>query len=161
MHSVDLPLLQASLTSNDILIRDVADRILLAVDSAGGSNRRVALLGLSFKQNTDDLRESPNVALAEILLGKGLEVSIHDPLINLTKLTGTNLGYVRDRLPHLHKVLHDNPAAALKGAHVAVVFSADETARSAVAQAAPPVVFDLNGRMAELEMLAGYQGVGW
>jgi GDP-mannose 6-dehydrogenase len=161
MHSVDLPLLQASLTSNDILIREVADRILLAVDSAGGSNRRVALLGLSFKQNTDDLRESPNVALAEILLGKGLEVSIHDPLINLTKLTGTNLSYVRDRLPHLHKVLHDNPAAALKGAHVAVVFSADETARAAVAQAAPPVVFDLNGRMAELEMLAGYQGVGW
>lgn len=161
MHSVDLPLLQASLTSNDILVREVADRILFAIDSAGGTNRRVALLGLSFKQNTDDLRESPNVTLAEILIGKGLEVSVHDPLVNLAKLTGTNLSYIRERLPHLHKVLHDSPAAALKGAHVAVVFSADQEARDALIEAAPPLVLDLNGRLAELETLPGYQGVSW
>ncbi len=162
MNCVDLPVLDASLASNDMLVRDVAERILLAVDASGGRNRRVALLGLSFKHNTDDLRESPNVTLAEILIGKGLDVRIHDPVVNMAHLTGANLRYVQERLPHLQKVLHDDPAAALRGAHVAVVSSADRAVVDAVAAARPPVVLDLNGRLgAPLETLDGYEGVGW
>lgn len=162
MNSVHLPVLDASLASNEMLIREVADRILAAVDSGGGHNRQVALLGLSFKHNTDDLRESPNVSLAEILIGKGLDVQIHDPVVNLAHLTGANLRYVQDRLPHLHKVLHDDPAEALDGAHVAVVSSAHPDVLRAVREADPPVVLDLNGRLgAPLETLVGYEGVGW
>ncbi|MGH3517698.1 MAG: nucleotide sugar dehydrogenase [Haloechinothrix sp.] len=162
MNSVHLPVLDASLASNEMLVRDVADRILHAVDAGGGDNRRVALLGLSFKHNTDDLRESPNVALAEILIGKGLDVRIHDPVVNMAHLTGANLRYVQERLPHLHKVLHDDAAEAVAGAHVAVVSSADPDVVAAVVAATPPVVLDLNGRLsASLETLDGYQGVGW
>ncbi|MDQ3886195.1 MAG: nucleotide sugar dehydrogenase [Actinomycetota bacterium] len=168
MSCVDLPVLEASLTSNEILVREVADRILLAVDGAAsaapndGHNRRVALLGLSFKHNTDDLRESPNVALAEILLGKGLDVQIYDPVVNMAHLTGANLRYVQERLPHLQKVLHDDAADALDGAHVAVISSAAPDVVDAVVAARPPVVLDLNGRLgAPLEALDGYEGVGW
>jgi GDP-mannose 6-dehydrogenase len=163
MNCVDLPVLEASLVSNEMLIRDVAERILLSVDdAAAGGNRRIALLGLSFKHNTDDLRESPNVALAEILLGKGLDVHIHDPVVNMTRLSGANLRYVQARLPHLQRVLHDDAAAALEGAHVAVVSSADRDVIDAVVAARPPIVLDLNGRLgAPLETLDGYEGVGW
>ncbi|MGH3914198.1 MAG: nucleotide sugar dehydrogenase [Pseudonocardiaceae bacterium] len=172
MNCVDLPLLGASLASNELLVREVADRILHSIDSAAGAidgaaasdgpNRRVALLGLSFKHSTDDLRESPNVALAEILLGKGLDVRIHDPVVNPANLSGANLRYVQARLPHLQKVLHDDAADALRGAHVAVVSSTDRDVVAAVVAAAPPVVLDLNGRLgAPLEALDGYQGVGW
>lgn len=171
MNCVDLPVLEGALASNEMLVRDVADRILLAVDSAAGAadattsdgpNRRVALLGLSFKHNTDDLRESPNVALAEILIGKGLDVRIHDPVVNPANLSGANLRYVQARLPHLQKVLHDDAADALAGAHVAVISSTDRDVVDAVVAAAPPVVLDLNGRIgAPLETLDGYQGVSW
>lgn len=162
MNCVDLPVLEASLASNEMLVRDVAERILIAVDAAGGHNRRVALLGLSFKHNTDDLRESPNVALAEILIGKGLDVRIHDPVVNMAQLSGANLRYVQARLPHLQRVLHDDAADALDGAHVAVVSSADRDVIAAVGAAKPPVVLDLNGRLgASLETLDGYEGVGW
>ncbi|MGH3888741.1 MAG: nucleotide sugar dehydrogenase [Pseudonocardiaceae bacterium] len=165
MNSVDLPVLQGALVSNEMLVRDVAERILHSMDDAvvgGGHNRRVALLGLSFKHNTDDLRESPNVALAEILLGKGLDVRIHDPIVNMAHLTGANLRYVQARLPHLQRVLHDDAVGALDGAHVAVVSSADRDVMDAVVAARPPVVLDLNGRLgAPLETLDGYQGVGW
>ncbi len=165
MNCVDLPLLAGSLASNEMLVRDVADRVLHAVDDAaasGGHNRRVALLGLSFKHNTDDLRESPNVALAEILIGKGLDVRIHDPVVNPAHLSGANLRYVQARLPHLQKVLHDDAADALHGAHVAIVSSSARDVVDAVVAAKPPVVLDLNGRLgAPLETLDGYQGVGW
>ncbi|WP_300015990.1 nucleotide sugar dehydrogenase [Pseudonocardia sp.] len=162
MNSVDLPVLQGTLASNEMLVREVADRVLHAVEDDGGTNRRVALLGLSFKHLTDDLRESPNVALAEILIGKGIEVSVHDPVVNMAHLSGANLRYVQDRLPHLQKVLHDDPADALRGAHVAIVSSADPAVVAAVEAADPPVVIDLNGRLGDgFEALAGYRGVGW
>lgn len=161
MNTVDMPVLTGAMASNEILVRDLADRILQAVDATGGHNRRVALLGLAFKHQTDDLRESPNVELAEILIGKGLEVRIHDPVVTPAKLSGANLQYVQAKLPHLRKVLHDDPAEALLGAHVAVVSCAQPQVMAAVLDAAPPVVLDVDGRLAPLERLSGYQGVGW
>ena len=161
MNSVDLPVLAGTMASNEILVRDVADRVLRAIDGAGGENRRVAMLGLSFKHLTDDLRESPNVALAEILIGKGVDVSIHDPIVNMSKLSGANLRYVQAKLPHLQRVLFDDPAAALAGVHVAVVSSAAPAVVDAIIAANPAVVIDLSGRLPQLEALAGYEGVGW
>jgi GDP-mannose 6-dehydrogenase len=162
MNYVDLPLLQGALTSNEMLIRDLTERILRSVEENGITNRRVALLGLSFKHQTDDLRESPNVALAEILIGKGIDVLIHDPVVNPAQLSGANLRYVQSRLPHLQKVLYDTASNALEGAQVAVVSTADPQVVSAVVQARPRVVYDLHGRLgADFEALDGYQGVGW
>lgn len=159
MNCVDLPLLESTLATNDMLVRDVAERVLAAVDASG--NRRVALLGLSFKHLTDDLRESPNVALAEMLIGKGVDVRVHDPVVNMARLSGANLRYVQAKLPHLQKALHDDPTEALEGAHVAIVSSADAAVVDAVVDANPAVVIDLNGRLGKLEALAGYEGVGW
>lgn len=162
MNSVDLPLLQGALVSNDMLIRELVDRILRSVEEAGHPNRRVALLGLSFKHQTDDLRESPNVALAETLIGKGIDVRIHDPVVNPALLRGANLRYIQSRLPHLQRVLHDAASDALDDARVAVVSTADPHVVRAVVQARPRVVYDLHGRLgADFEALEGYEGVGW
>jgi GDP-mannose 6-dehydrogenase len=162
MNSVDLPVLQGALVSNDMLIRDFAERVVRSVEKNDTTNRRVALLGLSFKHQTDDLRESPNVAVAEILIGKGIDVRIHDPVVNPGRLSGANLRYVQSRLPHLQRVLHDTAPSALDGAQVAVVSTADPHAVGAVVQARPRIVYDLHGRLgADFEALDGYQGVGW
>ena len=69
MNGADLPLLAGTLATNELVINEVVDRVA-SCDSA----HAVALLGLSFKTNTDDLRESPNVELAERLIGKGFDV---------------------------------------------------------------------------------------
>ncbi len=70
------PSLSSTLISNEILVRALVDRVLET------GYRHVALLGLSFKMNTDDLRESPNLELAERFVGKGFEVRIYDPIVN-------------------------------------------------------------------------------
>jgi GDP-mannose 6-dehydrogenase len=162
MRSVALPVLEATLASNELVVRDVADRVLRWVEDRDNPNRRVALLGLSFKHETDDLRESPNVELAEMLIGKGLDVRIHDPVVNPTQLRGANQRYVESRLPHLHRVLCSTAPEALDGAEVALISTADPDVVRAVVHAQPPLTIDLHGRLGTgLEALDGYQGVGW
>jgi GDP-mannose 6-dehydrogenase len=63
--------------------------------------RRVALVGLSFKPGTDDLRESPFVTLSELLIGKGIGLTIYDPVVQPELLIGANKTYVAERLPQL------------------------------------------------------------
>ncbi len=156
VNSVDLPLLAGTLTSNDLTVREVAKRVL-----ASGS-RKVALLGLSFKMQTDDLRESPNVELAETLLGKGLEVRIYDSIVQPSRLIGTNLHYVHSKLPHLERLLVESASDALENADAAVASSSAGSVVAALQRNPPPVILDLSGRLGdEVEDLPGYEGIGW
>ncbi len=71
-------LLQATLAINREQIVRAVDRIEQRLGSLKGS--RVAVLGLAFKPQTDDVRESPAIALIELLLAKGAAVAAHDPV---------------------------------------------------------------------------------
>lgn len=66
---------------------------------------KVLLVGLAFKANSDDLRESPNVDLAGKLLRSGFQVSVYDPGVDPAKLIGQNLGYAYVHLPNLAELL--------------------------------------------------------
>jgi GDP-mannose 6-dehydrogenase len=124
--------------------------------------RDVALLGLSFKPATDDLRESPFVELAETLLGKGTRLRIFDPIVNPDRLIGANRRYVESRLPHLNEMLVSTPEEALQGVRVAVVGTSDPDTVHALANAQPEHVLDLNGGLGvEIEALPGYEGIAW
>ena len=64
--------------------------------------KRIGVLGLSFKSNTDDLRESPIVKVVETLLGRGFSLAIYDSNVNLSKLVGANRSYIEQgNPPHL------------------------------------------------------------
>jgi GDP-mannose 6-dehydrogenase len=153
---VDVPMLNGVMRSNESHLRLATRRIL---DSG---ERVVALLGLSFKPQTDDLRESPYVELAELLVGKGLELRIFDPIIQPARLFGSNLQYVERHLPHLRRMLCSSPEDALRGAGVAVVATADRSVVDAVLDAPPRAVLDLHGAVdREMEALAGYSGIAW
>ena len=52
------------------------------IDALGGGNvrgKKVALLGLTFKPNTDDMRDAPAIAIAQTLIDAGVEVTAYDP----------------------------------------------------------------------------------
>lgn len=72
---------------------------------------KVLLVGLAFKANTDDLRESPNVDLARRLIQAGYAVSIYDSGLDASKLVGQNLGYAYSQLPKIGQLLIDKDEA--------------------------------------------------
>jgi GDP-mannose 6-dehydrogenase len=155
-ESVDIPLLSGVLASNRLSIDEAVDRVV------AGAGHRVAMLGLSFKPDSDDLRESPYVDLAETLLGKGYDVRIHDPVLNPSSLVGANRQYVESRLPHLKRILTDTPEEAIAGADIAIVSHSTNRVVEALLAAPPLRVLDLDGRLgAELEALGCYEGFAW
>jgi GDP-mannose 6-dehydrogenase len=156
MNGADLPLLAGTLATNELVINEVVDRVV------GCAARAVALLGLSFKMNTDDLRESPNVELAERLIGKGFDVHIYDPVVNPARLVGANRRQVESKLPHLGRLLTHQPSEALRGADVAIVSSSDHAVLDALLTSPPRHLIDLSGRLgSQVESLPGYEGLSW
>ena len=75
----------------------------IAESSPGG--RAVLMLGLAFKEDSDDLRESPNIDLARKFLQSHIDLSIYDPHVEPSKLFGQNRGYAFSNLPALRKLL--------------------------------------------------------
>ena len=123
--------------SNDIQI----DRAFKIIEATG--KRRVGLLGLAFKPGTDDLRESPLVALAERLLGRGFELLIHDPQVAVSRLLGANRAYVEQRIPHLSRFIADSPDEVVSHAEVCVVGAADPEAIAALRRVDGRIIVDL------------------
>jgi GDP-mannose 6-dehydrogenase len=112
---LSLPLLANVLGSNDAHIQRVIDTVLDL------GKPRVALLGLSFKSGSDDLRESPFVRLAEGLIGKGVPLRIYDPDVSVDDVFGRNRAYVQERLPHVGQLVSANVAEVIAPADVVIV----------------------------------------
>lgn len=72
-----LTVLEAATAANDDRKRAMADRILRLM--GGASGRTVAVLGLAFKPNTDDVREASSLAIVPALIGAGATVRAYDP----------------------------------------------------------------------------------
>jgi GDP-mannose 6-dehydrogenase len=95
-----LPLLESVMPSNERHL-DRAIRAALELPAAG----KIGVFGLAFKENTDDLRESPVVTLIEHLLGKGRDLRVYDPHIVIDQIYGSNKNYVLNAVPHIGKLM--------------------------------------------------------
>jgi GDP-mannose 6-dehydrogenase len=93
-----LPLLESVLPSNQRHL----ERALEAVIDLPAL--RLGVFGLAFKENTDDLRESPVVALLEQLIGKGRNLRVFDPRILPDRIFGSNQRYLLSAIPHIGKL---------------------------------------------------------
>lgn len=110
-----LPLLNSLIPTN----MEQVDRALERVLEAGC--RKVAFLGISFKSDTDDLRESPQVALVERLIGKGIDLAIYDRNVHLARLVGANRAYIEQVIPHIADILSDDLEAVVAHGDLIVV----------------------------------------
>jgi len=121
-HDVELPMHGALLASN----RNHVEHAITKVLATG--KRRVGIIGLSFKTGTDDLRESPMVALAEHLIGKGLSLLVYDPEVHLSRLLGANKRFIEQHVPHLGSLIRADMKAVVAESDVLIVGLADRKA---------------------------------
>lgn len=110
-----LPVLSAILSSNDRQIEYAYQMIR----STG--QKKLGILGLSFKAGTDDLRESPLVRLAEKLLGKGYDLLIYDKDLSTAELIGANKQYIEQVIPHIASLVVSHIDEVLAHAKVLVI----------------------------------------
>jgi GDP-mannose 6-dehydrogenase len=94
-----LPLLESVLPSNDEHLRRAIQ------SSLDLGPLKLGVVGLAFKENTDDLRESPVVGMLEHLIGKGRDLRVYDPHIQMDKIYGSNRDYILSAIPHIGKLL--------------------------------------------------------
>jgi GDP-mannose 6-dehydrogenase len=156
-HDVDVPLLANVIPANDAHLRRAVDLVV------AGGRRRVALMGLSFKAGTDDLRESPLVELAERLLGKGYDLRIYDANVSVSRLVGANREHIAEHLPHIGQLLTDDLDEVLAHAELFIVGSAAPEIEAALARIDDRPVVDLV-RLADAGTRRGsgnYVGIGW
>ena len=112
---IALNMMQSILPSN----MSHLDRAVRMIKAAG--HRKIGLAGLSFKAGTDDLRESPQVILAESLIGQGYDLKIFDPDVRVTALVGSNRYYIDEKLPHLARLLCDTSEELLEHSQLLIV----------------------------------------
>jgi len=158
---VNLPLLASVLPSNRVQLDHALERIY------AHGKRHVGILGLGFKEGTDDLRESPVVELAERLLGKGYDLRIFDRHVKLASLMGANRDYIMNRIPHVGRLLVDDPREIVQHSEVVVIATGEpEFAEVARQLDSRHVLIDLVGKWDLASLTAGatiraYDGIAW
>lgn len=97
--SLRLPMLEGLPASNSHQIESLALRLL------SHAPRTVGMVGLAFKSDTDDMRESPYVTVAKRLIGEGVTLRIYDPGVEPERLLGSNKQAVQAALRHMETLL--------------------------------------------------------
>ena len=155
---LDLPLFQAIMPSNHEHLERAVEMVLAT------GKKKVALLGLSFKAATDDLRESPQVQLAKRLLGEGRELKIWDDNVSLGHLIGSNRQYIEEVIPHVGSLLCPDLASALAQAEVVVIGTRGIDRATLSRQIEPgQIVIDLVNleKARRIEHNGSYEGICW
>ncbi|HEY6339786.1 MAG TPA: nucleotide sugar dehydrogenase [Candidatus Sulfotelmatobacter sp.] len=119
VNDLHLPILASILPSNEMQV----SRGLQLIMEKG--NKKVGILGFSFKAGTDDLRESPVIEVIERLLGKGYDLRIYDKNVSLASLVGANRDFILNRIPHISRLMVNHIDAVLDYAETIVIGNKD------------------------------------
>ena len=153
---VNVPLLSAILLSNQQQIEHAIDVVLRT------GRKNIGVLGLSFKQGTDDLRESPMVTLIERLIGKGLRLMIYDRDVEMARIAGANKEFIEREIPHISSLMHNDLDEVLGNSEVIIIGKKDEEFGSLLSKVKPGVnVIDLVRMFDHRSEKSGYEGICW
>jgi GDP-mannose 6-dehydrogenase len=103
-RGLNTPIFDSLLEANDEQVRRAHEMVVKS------GKTKITLLGLSFKAGSDDLRESPLVKLADMLISSGIDLAIYDPDVSkAANMEGANQKYIREGIPHISSRLISSP----------------------------------------------------
>ena len=160
---VEVPLIDSLTISNQ---RHIAQAINLLKPFKG---QRFGFLGVTFKPDTDDMRESPTLDVMATLLANGETIKAFDPNLNFGPLLQHQIDYVRHAVPaqaslmdNLQELTVSSAAELVAGSDVVVVSHATDQFRRAIQNRDPAIhVLDLARLFKEIPNESTYQGIAW
>jgi GDP-mannose 6-dehydrogenase len=153
---VKTPLIESIDKTNELQI----SRAVELIQQTG--KRKLGFLGLSFKAGTDDLRNSPAVALIETLLGKGYEIAIYDKNVHLSKLTGTNKEYIDTHIPHLSRLMKPTIRELFENSELIIVNNREqEYTETLMNMETDHPVIDMVRMPDQVRTKKNYKGINW
>lgn len=156
-NDIELPMLANVMASNKVHVDHAISRVLES------GKHRIGIVGLSFKQGTDDLRESPLVSMVECFIGKGLEVCIYDPSVNVARLVGANRKFIEESIPHIASLMTGDVRTLVECSEVLVIAMKTPEVLAALAAHTQPsqIALDLTKLPERRAGQAEYRGVCW
>lgn len=156
MHDLDLPIITSILPSNEMQVA----RGLKLIMAKG--HKRIAVLGISFKGGTDDLRESPLIEVIERLIGKGYDVRIFDRNVRMASLVGANRDFILNRIPHISQLMVDSIDAVLDHAQTVVIGNKEPDFQNVLTRLRDgQVLVDFVGIAGGVIKSGNYDGICW
>jgi len=155
LHDLELPILGSVLPSNEIQVT----RGIRLITEKG--NKRIGILGFSFKEGTDDLRESPVIELIERLIGKGYDLRLYDKNVSLSRLVGANRDFILNHIPHISRLMVDDIDTVLGHAQTIVIGNKDPDFRSVPQRLRDDQVLVDLARISENRSNGKYEGISW
>jgi GDP-mannose 6-dehydrogenase len=157
-NDVECPVLGEVLNSNQKQIEAGIELI----QQTGRKN--IGILGLSFKAQTDDVRESPVVPIIETLLGRGFTIAVYDENVVPDQLIGSNRAFLDRELPHIASLMRKSLSQVIEDSEVLVVTNGSKAFRN-IGNAAreDQIIVDLDGsgKGVGQQRNGNYQGICW
>ena len=158
VHGVDVPVLNNISKSNDSHITHAEEMI------EHFPGKRVGFLGVTFKAGTDDLRESPAVALIQRLIDKGYQIRLYDPNFKPGPLHDSD--YSQDKPSSIRQMLsrlsRTTPDELLDESDMLVVTHADESCKTFLKKVSSIIPVIELVRLFKNETVDGkYHGICW
>ncbi|MGN6604061.1 MAG: nucleotide sugar dehydrogenase [Ginsengibacter sp.] len=152
---VDVPVINSIDKTNEIQVQRAIKMILKH------GNKKLGFLGLSFKEGTDDLRNSPAVAIIESLIGKGCNICIFDRNINVSLLTGTNKEFIDSKIPHLSTLMVSSAKEVIDDAQVIIINTKEKEFFPLLKNAPEKIIIDMVRLDESLLSNPNYTGINW
>ena len=126
------------------------------------NKKKIGILGFSFKEGTDDLRESPIITLIETLLGKGYDLKLYDQDVTYAQLLGSNKEYINVHLPHITNLITPEIEDVINHSEILILGKKNKSFKEAVKSLnANQHVIDLVRISKSLNTKATYEGICW
>lgn len=149
-----LPLLESISKSN----RNTIDMLLKEIKEI--SPNKIGIIGLSFKKDTDDLRESPIIYVIKDLLKLDITVEIYERF-NTTALFGKNREFIDNYLPNIEKLVNDDVDDLILGADLLIAFNDNKFVEKFLKDHPDKIVIDLTVNRLDGIKSPNYKGLTW
>jgi len=154
--SVNMPVITSIDNSNNVVINKVINII------TSYKKRNIGFIGVTFKEGTDDLRNSPYLSLVEKLISSGdYSIKIFDKNVNLGNLTGANRIFINEKIPNISNFLTESFDELINASDVLVVSVKNKLLSDELKKIKDKIIIDLVRIDDNITTNENYIGISW